>query len=320
MGSGGDGGAAGRLRRLVLLDKSRRLVLTGKGDARTAVTVGGGKAQPALDEQSYMPIDQSAVSDPRLLLTAQQEAEIRAAFHQIDSDCDGQVRAAASFCVCIFSTILQHRPGEMALAWRCLYACMSLYTPYTLPSPSLLAHPLPVSHPSHISTLLTPPHSPHFPHTPSPRQVEGHRILEALSIIGVQHDDEVDGTDASASSIVDGLLHAIGCTRASVLTYELFARAMAVRLLEYEAEEEVREAFGYLFAKCQDGLVTHMQLRGLLTSAGDMPLAEEDVEALLRLADPMAEGLVPMAKLEELECWYRPGAIIVGHADGRMSV
>jgi len=177
---------------------------------------GGGQGASAITSGSDGPID------PRFLLTAQQEAEVRGAFYQLDKNRDGTI-PARMFARGMLLIGLQPRHDEIALA-----------------------------------------------------------------------------------PMAEMLLSSIGVARNSMLNYGLFEQAMAIRILQYDAEEEVRQAFRLLFRSNRDGVIDTAHVRELLTTAGDLHLSDAEVDELLALADPSGSGHVTLQRLERLECWYRP--------------
>ena len=134
-------------------------------------------------------------------------------------------------------------------------------------------------------------------------RLEGAALSRALCMLGMQ--PEAD--EASLGAIVDKLLASVGATRSTYLDYTRFGIAMANRILQYDAEEEVRQAFKLLFHHDDDAsLVQLSHVRELLTSAGSLPLSEHEIDELFQLADPGRCGRVSIETLERLECWYQP--------------
>ena len=55
------------------------------------------------------------------------------------------------------------------------------------------------------------------------------------------------------------------------------------------------------------GDLSPAEIRGLMTSVGDSPMSHEEVEELLRLADPQNTGTISKEKFMGLPCWKVPG-------------
>ena len=62
-----------------------------------------------------------------------------------------------------------------------------------------------------------------------------------------------------------------------------------------------------LFDLDGSGDLSPAEIRGLMTSVGDSPMSHEEVEELLRLADPQNTGTISKEKFMGLPCWKVPG-------------
>ena len=149
------------------------------------------------------------------------------------------------------------------------------------------------------------------------------------------------GSKPTAEQIAD-MIQAADADASGTIDYDEFLTMMAKRLIVANGKEELEMAFrraqpgrarprrhtprgGGRAAPCASrhphslprarrlfdldgsGDLSPAEIRGLMTSVGDSPMSHEEVEELLRLADPQNTGTISKEKFMGLPCWKVPG-------------
>jgi len=150
------------------------------------------------------------------------------------------------------------------------------------------------------------------------------------------------GSKPTAEQIAD-MIQAADADASGTIDYDEFLTMMAKRLIVANGKEELEMAFRRapgprahtaatprgggraapalripspalppsrarrLFDLDGSGDLSPAEIRGLMTSVGDSPMSHEEVEELLRLADPQNTGTISKEKFMGLPCWKVPG-------------
>jgi len=87
--------------------------------------------------------------------------------------------------------------------------------------------------------------------------------------------------------------------------FEEFLVIMARRILMHEGAMELEAAIK-LFEVDMRGRIECSQIRTLLCTLGEAPLSDDELDELLRLADPEGTGFCTLEHFRDLPCWKLP--------------
>jgi len=113
---------------------------------------------------------------------------------------------------------------------------------------------------------------------------------------------------------VERVIRSMDADQDGMVGWPEYLRAMARQLLVFEGQAEVDLAMdlfrGVSITDAREGggppEIPVDEIRRLMTTAGSEPLSEEELNELLRLADPEGLGMVPLDRWTQLECWKLP--------------
>ena len=89
------------------------------------------------------------------------------------------------------------------------------------------------------------------------------------------------------------------------IEFEEFLVIMARRIITTQGEMELEQAL-LLFKPDESGRVPCVDIRTMLGAYGEQPLEPDELEELLRLADPGGTGYCTVEALRSLPCWRLP--------------
>jgi hypothetical protein len=85
-----------------------------------------------------------------------------------------------------------------------------------------------------------------------------------------------------------------------------FATLMADRWLRQDGETDMELATSLFTVNGDDGMLDVAKMRELLTTLGEAPLDQKEMDQIIALADPKGSGRVSVETFRNLPCWQAP--------------
>jgi calmodulin len=112
------------------------------------------------------------------------------------------------------------------------------------------------------------------------------------------------GSSATHEQVLD-MIRSVDVDGSGTVEFEEFLVIMARRIITTEGEMELEQAL-LLFKPDESGRVPCVEIRTMLGGYGEQPLEPDELEELLRLADPGGTGYCTVEALRSLPCWRLP--------------
>ena len=85
-----------------------------------------------------------------------------------------------------------------------------------------------------------------------------------------------------------------------------FATLMADRWLRQDGETDMELATSLFTVEGDEGMLDVAKMRELLTTLGEAPLDQKEMDQIIALADPKGSGRVSVETFRNLPCWQAP--------------
>jgi len=110
---------------------------------------------------------------------------------------------------------------------------------------------------------------------------------------------------AATHEHVHEIIKSMDVDGSGTIEFEEFLVIMARRIITTQGEMELEQAL-LLFKPDESGRVPCVDIRTMLGAYGEQPLEPDELEELLRLADPGGTGYCTVEALRSLPCWRLP--------------
>ncbi len=159
-----------------------------------------------------------------------------------------------------------------------------------------------------VHTPPVPDAVPRFPTThPAPHRcaradlnndgtVTSDEVHSVLNMLGIRRTDEQ----------VRQMISAVDLNDNGRVEFNEFVDMVAYRMLSADGDTELEQAFRMLENGDESGHISSAELRSMLTTLGPRPLSEREVDDVLSLARPTADGRIEMRGFRKMECWHIP--------------
>lgn len=131
--------------------------------------------------------------------------------------------------------------------------------------------------------------------------IETKELMHVLRVMGLPQNE-------TSSKQVTDMIEAVDKNGNGKVELDEFVTLMARRMVEHDGATELELAFS-LFDADNSGVVTTDEIRSIMTTIGaasGQALTHQEVEELIQLADPDANGNITLAEFKAMECWKLP--------------
>ena len=104
---------------------------------------------------------------------------------------------------------------------------------------------------------------------------------------------------------IEEMIAQVDQSGSGTIEFEEFLVIIARRIITTQGEMELEQAL-LLFKPDESGRVPCVDIRTMLGAYGEQPLKPDELEELLRLADPGGTGYCTVEALRSLPCWRLP--------------